>query len=236
MKNGYMRIQTGNGFNYEHRYVWEQNRGPIPNGYVVHHINGDRTDNRIDNLELLKKRRHDSITSSEAWDRRINGEFPPVFKPNQKNFNKSFIEESLTQGKSIRQIARELKVSHGTIRRNIKDYRLTHLVKDRTTVIRKELLIQSFKSCHTIAQIASVLGVSEYAVSKNIKAYGLDAPTKRRYKDIEDKNSLISLVNTLGSIRKAAAQLGVSHTFVMNRLKKHGYTWDKYKKQAVSIS
>ena len=36
-----------------HRYVWECNHGPIPDGMHVHHKDGDKTNNNIDNLELL---------------------------------------------------------------------------------------------------------------------------------------------------------------------------------------
>jgi len=36
-----------------HRSVWERAHGPIPDGHHVHHINGDRADNRLDNLQVL---------------------------------------------------------------------------------------------------------------------------------------------------------------------------------------
>lgn len=41
-----------------HRYVWEKHNGKIPNGYDIHHKNHDKSDNRINNLELLKKDEH----------------------------------------------------------------------------------------------------------------------------------------------------------------------------------
>jgi hypothetical protein len=41
-----------------HRSVWESHMGPIPDGYIVHHINGDKTDNRISNLELMSRSEH----------------------------------------------------------------------------------------------------------------------------------------------------------------------------------
>ena len=43
---------------YLHREVWEQHYGPIPTGYVVHHINEDHLDNRIENLKLLTRSEH----------------------------------------------------------------------------------------------------------------------------------------------------------------------------------
>lgn len=41
-----------------HRYVWEQLKGKIPKGWDIHHINGDKSDNRIENLECLPKSEH----------------------------------------------------------------------------------------------------------------------------------------------------------------------------------
>lgn len=41
-----------------HRLVWEQANGAIPHGYHIHHIDGDRNNNQIDNLALLKGTEH----------------------------------------------------------------------------------------------------------------------------------------------------------------------------------
>lgn len=41
-----------------HRYIWIKERGEIPEGYEVHHINHSKVDNRIDNFELLTKSEH----------------------------------------------------------------------------------------------------------------------------------------------------------------------------------
>lgn len=58
-KNGYRTITNGRGVRqYEHRLVWEEHHGPIPEGYEVHHKNEDRLDNRIQNLELMKEEEH----------------------------------------------------------------------------------------------------------------------------------------------------------------------------------
>lgn len=36
-----------------HRFVWEYFNGPIPKGLVVDHINSDRKDNRLVNLQVI---------------------------------------------------------------------------------------------------------------------------------------------------------------------------------------
>ena len=51
--NGYIRISRGNTIHYLHRWIWEQIYGPIPNGWEIDHINGIRTDNRLENLRCI---------------------------------------------------------------------------------------------------------------------------------------------------------------------------------------
>ncbi len=43
-----------------HRYVWEYYNGPIPEGWDIHHKNGKKGDNRIENLEIFTKSEHAS--------------------------------------------------------------------------------------------------------------------------------------------------------------------------------
>lgn len=47
-----------NCYQYVHVWVWEQHHGPVPRGFLVHHINEDKGDYRIGNLELKTKKQH----------------------------------------------------------------------------------------------------------------------------------------------------------------------------------
>lgn len=57
--NGYMQIETENGdWKFLHRIVAEEKYGFIPFEYEVHHVNGDKLDNRSENLIVLSKIDH----------------------------------------------------------------------------------------------------------------------------------------------------------------------------------
>jgi hypothetical protein len=41
---------------YIHRLVWEMFNGPIPKGYEIDHINCNKADNQISNLQLMTRK------------------------------------------------------------------------------------------------------------------------------------------------------------------------------------
>lgn len=56
----YWRTKSGRCV-YLHREVYEKHYGSIPKGYIVHHKDGDKLNNSIDNLELMSRAEHASI-------------------------------------------------------------------------------------------------------------------------------------------------------------------------------
>ena len=62
---GYILIRIGPGENGkqtqyrpEHILVWEAANGSLPRGFIVHHINHIKDDNRLENLEAMPRSQH----------------------------------------------------------------------------------------------------------------------------------------------------------------------------------
>jgi hypothetical protein len=73
--DGYIQLRkTIKGKKYsilEHILVWTNANGDVPAGFNIHHINKIRSDNRIDNLQLLKEVYHHRLHSGRF--KTVNG-------------------------------------------------------------------------------------------------------------------------------------------------------------------
>lgn len=68
-KTGYW-ISTDHPRIRAHRWVWNCCHGVIPKGYHIHHKNENKSDNLIENLELIEASRHLSLHYSEEMRER----------------------------------------------------------------------------------------------------------------------------------------------------------------------
>lgn len=103
-RNGYLRYNI-NGLKYSaHKLVWESFNGTIPNDMVLDHIDGNRSNNNIDNLRLVSQ----SENMINAQKNKHEGQI--IVKQYDKFGN--FIAEY----NSIADAAKEMGVTHAAIR------------------------------------------------------------------------------------------------------------------------
>ena len=53
-------------FEFEHVRVWREQRGELPAGHIIHHINGDGFDNRIENLQPMRRGDHCRLHAAQG--------------------------------------------------------------------------------------------------------------------------------------------------------------------------
>lgn len=78
--HGYVKLRVGtehpladpNGYAYEHLLVWVSAGRPRPKrGETLHHINEDKTDNRLANIELLTRVAHSTQHHASMTDEQV---------------------------------------------------------------------------------------------------------------------------------------------------------------------
>lgn len=73
--NGYIRVKNPDGakprYIGEHILVWQAANGPVPNGWHIHHINGIRDDNRLENLQAMSRHLHQGLHVGTHFKERI---------------------------------------------------------------------------------------------------------------------------------------------------------------------
>ena len=87
---GYCVVSLKYGSSYRsklvHRIVWESFNGEIPSGLQINHVNEDKADNRLDNLELVTPSQNVQHSIGRVKDMMSNKPMPVVALDSSGNF------------------------------------------------------------------------------------------------------------------------------------------------------
>lgn len=120
------------GYVLEHIYVWEKETGAaVPNGFCIHHINGDKSDNRIENLCMMTTAAHVKLhhrgksrtdearqKMSEKAKERLSDK---KNHPRYKEIDMEEVARMREQGMTIAAICKELGMDRTTYYRKMRE-------------------------------------------------------------------------------------------------------------------
>jgi hypothetical protein len=101
-RDGYLRLKINQENHLVHRFVWQFFNGPIPNGFEINHIDANKCNNAIINLELVSHIQN--IAHAKKLGLCTGSRHSPI---RCINLNKEF--------PSIRSASRELGLSHANL-------------------------------------------------------------------------------------------------------------------------
>lgn len=61
MSNDYIALKIDGKRIDEHRLIWEKAYGEIPEGYIIHHIDGNKSNNDLSNLQMMSREEHSRL-------------------------------------------------------------------------------------------------------------------------------------------------------------------------------
>lgn len=106
-KDGYFQVSSGiNQGKLLHRLIYEENFGPIPEGFHIHHLDNDKNNNALENLVLISKSNHHKL------------HFNMINNPNWGNGRidaaggVTFLSAEKNKGRTMQAIADELGYSN----------------------------------------------------------------------------------------------------------------------------
>jgi transposase-like protein len=175
----------------EHRLVVEASIGrKLTRNEHVHHINGDKLDNRLSNLAIIEGGEHVALHHRLVIDVEA-------------------IKSLRSQGLSVRSIAKQMGVSCKAISRRLQDIGVDTSIRFLTWDFDKA--VDMLKGGANRATIAKTLKINESTLNEAFSKGGVQC-SDSRYKHTYDAARILSLHSTGVSIRGIAREIGIPYT------------------------
>lgn len=152
----------------EHRYIAKQLLGrELSSKEVIHHINGRKIDNKISNLCLMDRQKHELFHSWLRWKKEKSGKYPPI------NIQKKILKQEYNG-----QLLEDIKSIKSEYTSSEKNRRLFELLKDerRRLAYQNCLPVYMIFNNKTLVEMTHNLPTSETAML-SLKGVG---PAKMR--------------------------------------------------------
>ncbi len=156
-----MKNDNWKGYVYEHIFIAEKMIGrPLRDEEVVHHLDGDRANNRVENLLVLEKSQHSKL---HTW---INAGAPGLKDLEMKGLNSG-------KPKVVRKQAQGCKKCGNTLQQKQKYYCSGNCAKESNRKVERPSLEQIEDDLKTMSFVAvgKKYGVSDNCIRKWIKGY-----------------------------------------------------------------
>lgn len=131
-----------------HRYIWEYYHGEVPEGYYVHHIDGNKDNNDISNLTIIPKGKHVQHHSlerhgNEEWHDFWRKRWEPVRQKGTDTYRHNKEKRSLAAKKAwetIRQTREPMAIKCVVCGKEKKTY-----YPERTRYCSKKCYLKAFR-------------------------------------------------------------------------------------------
>ena len=143
----------------------------------LHHINGNNTDNRLENLQILCPNCHSYTDNYGGKNQKMNIKKKNI-KPTRIKINIQVLQNLLNETDDLETISKTIGVSKQTVQRYIRKYNL--LVKEKTPKFANEVpnMIALMKVYKNYTKVGTILGISDNAVKKRFKSLGYPVKIK----------------------------------------------------------